>query len=97
MPQKPGRFIALSVAIALMGIMGTIIGTAFVVGRMAVTREEVTRMMQTESPYVKDSRYINETLVTVNTQLGQINQNQGAMFGQLARIEGKLQGHIDVN
>lgn len=53
-----------SVATVSLGIIVTLIGFWVGVGRKVITKEEISRMIQNETPYCKDREFIMERLAT---------------------------------
>jgi len=53
-----------SVATVSIGIIVTLMGFWVGVGRKIITKEEISRMIQNETPYCKDREFIMERLAT---------------------------------
>jgi hypothetical protein len=53
-----------SLATASIGIIVTLIGFWVSIGKKIVTKEEITKMIQNETPYCKDREFIMERLAT---------------------------------
>lgn len=53
-----------SVATVSIGIIVTLVGFWVGVGRKIITREEITKMIQSDSPYCQDRQFIMERLAT---------------------------------
>lgn len=53
-----------SVATVSIGIVVTLMGFWVGVGRKIITKEEISRMIQNETPYCKDREFIMERLAT---------------------------------
>jgi predicted RND superfamily exporter protein len=53
-----------SLATVSIGIIVTLIGFWVSIGKKVVTKEEITKMIQNETPYCKDREFIMERLAT---------------------------------
>lgn len=53
-----------SLATASVGIVITLVGFWVGIGRKIITKEEISRMIQNETPYGKDREFIMERLAT---------------------------------
>ncbi len=79
-------------AVGLGGAIVGLLGFLFLQGREVVSAAQVSRMIQTESPYVADKGKIEERALYTARSLDQVASDQREILRELAELRSEMKG-----
>ena len=77
-------------AVASFGCIASMLGFWLTSGATYVTRADVSRMIETESPYTSDQRLVLESLNNLSDKLEKNNELINSLNVEIAQLRAKL-------